>query len=101
MERDHLITTNSLSIANIRGDSENRLLFQHPSTLIRLAYLLMAMIREHKRTRTPRPLIANWIAMENELCLSVGVSIEHKNGLGHRFDAVTSKLGIEAEQDSF
>ena len=45
MERDHLITTNSISIANIRGDTEDRRIFQHPSTLIRLAYLLMGILK--------------------------------------------------------
>jgi hypothetical protein len=101
MERDHIITTNSLSIANIRGDSEDRLRFQHPSALIRLAHLLMGIIRERKRSRAPRPLVANWIAMDSELCVSVGVTLDHKSSIGQRFNDVAAKLGIEVDQDSF
>lgn len=76
MERDLVITTNSFSIANIRGgDSEDRQIFQHPSALIRLAYLLMAIVREKKKSKTAKPFLANWISVDNGLCLSVGVTI--------------------------
>jgi hypothetical protein len=100
MQKGHLLTINAISIANIRGDSESRMLFQHPSALIRMAHLLMAITREEKRSR-PKPLIANWIASENELCLSVGVSLEQKNVLGVRFNTVVTKLGIATEHDNF
>lgn len=69
------------------------MLFQHPSALIRMAHLLMSITREEKRSR-PKPLIANWIAADTELCLSVGVSLDQKNVLGVRFNTVVTKMGI-------
>jgi|688.fasta_scaffold220510_2 hypothetical protein len=45
MERDHLITTNSISIANIKNDTDDRKIFQHPSALIRIAHLLMGILK--------------------------------------------------------
>jgi hypothetical protein len=61
----------------------------------------MTMLREHKRSRTLKPLIANWIGVESQLCLSVGVSIDHRNSLGNRFNAVAAKIGIDTLQDNF
>jgi hypothetical protein len=73
LERDHLITTNTISIANIRSDTEDRKIFQHPSMLIRIAYILMAILRERKKAKSNRPFIANWIDLEGSICLAVGV----------------------------
>ena len=33
----------TVSIANIRNDTDDRKIFEHPSTLIRLAYILMGV----------------------------------------------------------
>lgn len=45
LERDHLITTSNLSIVNVKSDTDDRKLFEHPSALIRLAYLMMNILR--------------------------------------------------------
>lgn len=101
MERDHLITTNTLSIANIRSDTADRKLFQHPSMLIRLAYILMGVLKERKKAKSTRPFIANWIDLEGEICLCVGVMLEGKNSIGDRFNKVAEKLKIEVDHDNF
>jgi hypothetical protein len=44
LEKDHLISTNSVSIANIKNDTDDRKIFEHPSVLIRMAYLLMGIL---------------------------------------------------------
>ena len=45
IERDHLISMKYISIANIRNDTDDRKIFEHPSTLIRLAYILMGVLK--------------------------------------------------------
>ena len=45
IERDHLISMNNISIANIRNDTDDKKIFEHPSTLIRLAYILMGVLK--------------------------------------------------------
>jgi len=45
IERDHLIAMKNLSIANIKNDTDDKKIFEHPSTLIRLAYLLMGVLK--------------------------------------------------------
>jgi len=45
LERDHLITTNMLSIVTVKSDTDDRKLFEHPSALIRLAHLMMSILR--------------------------------------------------------
>jgi hypothetical protein len=45
IERDHLITMRAVNIANIRNDTDDKKIFEHPSTLIRLAYMLMGILR--------------------------------------------------------
>ncbi len=88
MERDHLITTNSISIANIKNDTDDRKIFQHPSALIRIAHLLMGILKEKKKGKTLRPFIANWIDLERELCLMVGVMMDSKNSIGNKFNKI-------------
>lgn len=51
-------------IANIKNDTDDRKIFEHPSTLIRLAYLLMGILREKRKNKGGyKPFIANWIDM--------------------------------------
>ena len=64
MERDHLVIGNSVSIANIKNDTDDRKMFQHPSALIRIAHLLMEISIERKKAKSNRPLVAIWIDME-------------------------------------
>ena len=64
LERDHLITMSNISIANIRNDTDDKKIFEHPSTLIRLAYTLMGVLKEKKKAKLHKPFIANWIDLE-------------------------------------
>ena len=73
MERDHIITMSSVSIANIHNDTDDKKIFEHPSALIRMAYLLMGILKEKKRAGSYKPVIANWIDTERETCTVVGV----------------------------
>lgn len=61
LERDHLITMNNISIANIRNDTDDKKIFEHPSALIRIAYLLMGILKVKKNAKHYKPFIANWI----------------------------------------
>jgi len=45
MERDHIITMSSVSIANIHNDTDDKKMFEHPSALIRIGYLLMGILK--------------------------------------------------------
>jgi len=36
-------------------------MFEHPSALIRIAYLLMGILKEKKKSNNYKPFIANWI----------------------------------------
>ena len=38
-----------------------------------MAYLLMGILKERKKAKSNRPFIANWIDLEGEICLAVGV----------------------------
>ena len=53
-----------MSIATIRNETDDKKIFEHPSTLIRLAYVLMGVLKEKKRTKSHKPFLANWIDME-------------------------------------
>lgn len=54
-----------VGFANIRNDSETRKVFEHPCTLIRLAYLLMGIQKEsdkkRRRKKTDKPFIASYM----------------------------------------
>ena len=101
IERDHLIAMNNLSIANIKNDTDDKKIFEHPSTLIRLAYLLMGVLRERRRTKISKPFIANWIDLEKEICMVVGVMMDSRNVIGTRFNEVAERLNISVNHDNF
>ncbi len=101
LERDHLITTNSVSIANIKSDTDDRKMFEHPSALIRIAYLLMGILKERRHAKTYKPFIANWIDLEKEVCLVVGVMMDSKNAIGIKFNQIAEKLNIQVNHDNF
>lgn len=102
LERDHLITMSNFCIANVKNDTDDRKIFQHPSTLIRLAYLLMGILREKRKSKGGyKPFIANWMDLEKDVCMLVGVMMEGKNSIGHRFNEVAEELKIEVNHDNF
>ena len=95
------------SLVSIKNDTDDRKIFQHPATLIRLANLLMGVQwekdkhRKQRKERGPLPVIASWMDMEREVSLVVGVNLESKNNLGNRFNEVAERLKIEVNHDSF
>jgi len=46
-----LISTNNVSIANIKNDTDDRKIFEHPSVLIRIAYILMGILSEKAKEK--------------------------------------------------
>jgi hypothetical protein len=101
MERDHLVIANSVSIANIKSDTDDRKLFQHPSALIRIAHLLMDIAVHRKKAKASKPLVAVWIDLEREVCQVVGVMMDAKNSTGSRFNKVAENLKIDVDHDNF
>ena len=101
IERDHLIPMDKMSIANIRNDTDDKKIFEHPSTLIRLAYLLMGVIKEKKRSKKYKPVIANWIDIEKDICMTVGVMMNNRNSIGTKFNEVAERLKIQVNHDNF
>jgi len=90
-----------MSIANIRNDTDDKKIFEHPSTLIRLAYLLMGVIKEKKHSKKYKPVIANWIDIEKDICMTVGVMMNNRNSIGTRFNDVAERLKIQVNHDNF
>jgi hypothetical protein len=90
-----------VSIANIKGDTDDRKLFQHPSALIRIAQLLMDISVQRKKAKASKPLVAVWIDLEREVCQVVGVMTDPKNSSGSRFNKVAESLKIEVDHDNF
>jgi hypothetical protein len=88
MERDHLVIGNSVSIATIKNDTDDRKIFQHPSALIRIGHLLMEISIERKKAKSNRPLVAIWIDMEKSICQVVGVMMDSKNSTGAKFNKI-------------
>lgn len=86
--------TKTISIANIRNDTDDKKIFAHPSTLIRLAYMLMGILRERKKSKKNSPFVANWIDLEKEICMVVGVMMDNKNTIGNKFNEIAEKLNI-------
>ena len=101
IERDHLIPMERMSIANIRNDTDDKKIFEHPSTLIRLAYLLMGVIKEKKHSKKYKPVIANWIDIEKDICMTVGVMMNNRNSIGTKFNDVAERLKIQVNHDNF
>ena len=87
LERDHLISMKAVSVANIHSDTEGRKLFEHPATLVRMAYLLLGILRERYRKRNVniRSLIANFISSTKDICVVAGVMLDSKNKIGAKF----------------
>ena len=48
-----------------------------------------------------KPFIANWIDLEKEVCLVVGVMMDSKNAIGIKFNQIAEKLNIQANHDNF
>lgn len=69
--------------------------------LIRIAYLLMGILRERKKSKSNRPLVANWIDIEGQVCMAVGVMTDSKNPIGDRFNRIAEKLKIQVDHDHF
>jgi hypothetical protein len=61
LERDHLLMMKSAGFANIHNDSNDRRIFEHPSTLIRMAHLLMGISKSKKKSKHYKPFIASLI----------------------------------------
>ena len=107
LERDHLISMKVVSVANIRSDTEDRKLFEHPAVLVRMAYLLMGILREkekimkHRQKSYSKPFIANWIDLKKEICVVAGVMMEGKSKIGVRFAEIADKLKMDMSHDSF
>lgn len=105
LEREHLISMKAVSVANIHSDTEGRKLFEHPATLVRMAYLLLGISREKEKKfkgKTNKPLIATWIASSTkDICVVAGVMLESKNKIGTKFSEICDKLNLESIQDSF
>ena len=78
----------NISIANIRNDTDDKKIFEHPSTLIRLAYILMGVLKQKRRAKKYKPFIANWIDLEKDICMIVGVMMDNKNSIGSRFNQI-------------
>lgn len=96
-----MITMDKISIANIRNDTDDKKIFEHPSALIRLAYLLMGILKVKKNAKSYKPFVANWIDLEKEVCTCVGVMNESKNSIGTRFNEIAERLKIEVSHDNF
>lgn len=77
-----------MSLANIKGDTDDRKLFQHPSALMRIANLLMDITIQRKKAKTSKPMVAIWIDLEREICQVVGVMADPKNSTGNKFNKV-------------
>ena len=63
IERDHLITMPCITLCTIRNDTDDKKIFEHPSTLIGLSYILMGIVREWKRSKETKSFVANWLDM--------------------------------------
>jgi predicted component of type VI protein secretion system len=61
----------------------------------------MGILRERKRSKGPRPFIANWIDLEKEICMVVGVMMDSRNVIGTRFNEVAERLNISVNHDNF
>ena len=82
----------SFSFVNLPNDTLDRKIFEHPFTLIRLAYILMYMNKEKKRWKITRPFIASLQNNETERSTMVGVMMDQKNSFMNKFNAVTESL---------
>lgn len=91
----------AFSFVNILKDNQERKIFEHPFTLIKLAYLLMGMIKEKKKQKVYRPFIASIQDNETGTSMMVGVMMETKNSFGTKFERVVDKLNIDVTMNSF
>ena len=79
---------------NITCDSQDRKIFEHPFTLIRLAYVLMHMNKEKKRWLTAKPFIASLQNNETGKSTLVGVMMDQTNTFMNKFNLVIDKLKV-------
>ena len=84
----------AFSFVNMANDPFDRKIFEHPFTLIRLAYVLMYMNKEKKKWKAAKPFIASLQNKKTGSSTMVGVNMESKNSFTNKFNLVIDKLKV-------
>jgi hypothetical protein len=91
----------TFSFVNIINDTEDRRIFEHPNSLTKMAYMLMFLTKEKKKSNFLKPFIASLQNNASQTSQIVGIMNDSKNSFSSKFNLVIQKLNVDVRMDSF